>query len=57
VYDRIYGARFAPEAAVDALALAGWDGGVLELGVGTGRLAIPLVARGIRVDGIEPARR
>lgn len=28
-------------------------GRVLELGVGTGRLAIPLVQRGVPVDGIE----
>jgi len=56
VYDQIYGARFAPQAAVSTLAAAGRDGGVLELGAGTGRLAIPLAARGIRVDGIEASR-
>lgn len=53
VYDRIYGARFAPDDAVLTLALLARDGGVLELGVGTGRLAIPLAQRGVRVDGIE----
>lgn len=53
VYDRIYGARFAPDAAVDALEAAAGDGAVLEMGVGTGRLAIPLAARGVVVDGIE----
>ena len=53
VYDRIYGARFAPDDAVRTLARLGRDGGVLELGVGTGRLAIPLAQRGVRVDGIE----
>jgi SAM-dependent methyltransferase len=53
VYDRIYGVRFPPDAAVGALAAVGRGGGVLELGVGTGRLAIPLAARGIQVDGIE----
>ena len=53
VYDRIYGARFAPRAAVDALARAADGGRVLELGLGTGRLALPLVARGVPVDGIE----
>lgn len=53
VYDRIYGARFAPEDAVTTLARLGREGGVLELGVGTGRLAIPLAQRGVRVDGIE----
>lgn len=53
VYDRIYGARFVPDAAVAALAAAAGGGPVLELGVGTGRLAIPLAERGLRVDGIE----
>lgn len=53
VYDRIYGARFAPDAAVEALVRAAAGGRVLELGLGTGRLAIPLVARGVEVDGIE----
>jgi SAM-dependent methyltransferase len=56
VYDQIYGARFGPQAAVSTLAAAGRDGGVLELGAGTGRLAIPLAARGIRVDGIEASQ-
>jgi SAM-dependent methyltransferase len=32
--------------------LAG-DGPVLELAVGTGRIALPLAARGLRVDGID----
>lgn len=53
VYDRIYGARFAPEDAVTTLARLGRGGGVLELGVGTGRLAIPLAQHDVRVDGIE----
>ncbi len=29
------------------------DGPALELGLGTGRVALPLAARGIRVDGID----
>lgn len=37
----------AGEAGDDA------DGDVLELGVGTGRLAIPLAARGLRVTGVD----
>ncbi|XAS76132.1 class I SAM-dependent methyltransferase [Dermatophilaceae bacterium Sec6.4] len=54
VYDRIYGARFVPDAAVAALSsAAGAGGSILELGLGTGRLAIPLAAAGLRVDGIE----
>ena len=37
--------------------LARWAGGgpALELAIGTGRIALPLAARGIRVDGIELA--
>ena len=54
VYDRIYGDRFVPESAVTALATAAGPGGrLLELGIGTGRLAIPLNNLGIRVEGIE----
>ncbi len=40
------------ESTVDFLApLAG--GGALELGIGTGRIALPLAARGVRVEGID----
>ena len=53
VYDRIYGARSAPDDAVAALAEAARSGRVLELGLGTGRLAIPLARLGVPVDGIE----
>jgi SAM-dependent methyltransferase len=53
VYDRIYGARFDPGPAVTALAAAAGGGAVLELGLGTGRLAIPLTHAGVPVDGIE----
>ncbi|MDQ6776257.1 MAG: class I SAM-dependent methyltransferase [Actinomycetota bacterium] len=57
VYDRIYGARFDPTLAVAALADAAGPGGrVLELGLGTGRLAIPLLRHGLQVDGIEASR-
>lgn len=40
-------------AAVGFLASIADGGPVLELGVGTGRLALPLGARGVRVDGID----
>jgi len=54
VYDRIYGARFDPEVAVATLAeTAGTGGRLLELGIGTGRLAIPLLHRGVQVEGIK----
>jgi SAM-dependent methyltransferase len=41
------------EPAVSFLADLAGDGSVLELGVGTGRLALPLSRRGTRVSGIE----
>jgi len=47
---------FAPavvDAAVDFLAGLAGSGAALEFGVGTGRLALPLSARGVRVHGIE----
>ena len=54
-YDRVNAARFAQaDAAVAALAgLAPPGGRMLELGVGTGRLALPLVERGFEVWGID----
>lgn len=56
-YDESTGAYFEPaaiEAAVDFLEpLAA--GGALELAIGTGRIAVPLAARGIRVAGIDYA--
>jgi SAM-dependent methyltransferase len=41
------------EATVDSLAELAGGGGALELGVGTGRIALPLAARGVRVHGID----
>jgi SAM-dependent methyltransferase len=38
---------------VDLLAGLAGDGPALELAVGTGRIALPLAERGVRVDGIE----
>ena len=54
-YDDRYRQRFA-EAEATASFLAGLarpPGPVLELGIGTGRLALPLVARGAEVHGID----
>lgn len=52
VYDGFYHA--APlSTQVDLLAELAGDGPVLELGIGTGRLALPLVERGIPVHGID----
>jgi SAM-dependent methyltransferase len=41
------------DPAVSFLADLAGDGGALELRIGTGRLALPLSRRGIRVHGIE----
>ena len=55
-YDADSADMFAPEVvepAVDVLAELAGDGAALELGIGTGRIAIPLAARGVRVHGID----
>jgi ubiquinone/menaquinone biosynthesis C-methylase UbiE len=42
------------ESAAEAfLAQLAGEGPALELAIGTGRIALPLAARGIRVDGID----
>ncbi|QFG24385.1 class I SAM-dependent methyltransferase [Actinomadura sp. WMMB 499] len=55
-YDDPSGEMFAPEAidpAVDLLAELAGDGRALELGIGTGRIALPLARRGVPVHGID----
>jgi SAM-dependent methyltransferase len=56
VYDDWYGDLFDTDSAVEALAALAGSGPVLELGVGTGRLAIPLAARGLTVIGVDASR-
>ena len=46
-------ASAAIEPVVDVLAAIAGSGRALELGVGTGRIALPLSARGVPVHGIE----
>jgi SAM-dependent methyltransferase len=41
------------EPVVDFLAQLAGDGAALELGIGTGRIAVPLAARGVPVHGID----
>ena len=56
VYDDWYGAVTDAEACADrvaALAAEAGGGPVLELGVGSGRLALPLLARGLEVHGVD----
>ncbi len=50
------GELFAPavvDPVVDFLAGLAGDGAALELGIGTGRIALPLARRGVRVHGID----
>src|SRR5439155_24777803 len=41
------------DPAVDFLADLAGDGAALELAIGTGRIALPLTQRGVRVHGID----
>lgn len=52
-YDDLYEAEWETDAAVDRIAELAAAGKVLELGIGTGRLAIPLAGRGIEVHGVD----
>jgi SAM-dependent methyltransferase len=52
-YDSIYGDAFDTDGAVDFLAQLTPGGRVLELGVGTGRIALPLAARGLDTWGVD----
>ncbi len=55
-YDESEADMFAPavvDPAVDFLAELAGHGAALELGIGTGRIALPLAHRGIRVHGID----
>ncbi len=53
VYDEWYGADPDTATCVDTLAELAAGRPVLELGVGTGRLAIPLAGRGLAVTGVD----
>jgi len=53
VYDEWYRNVSRIDATVDRLRALGGDGPFLELGVGTGRLALPLAATGASVTGID----
>ncbi len=56
VYDAASGSMFDPavlEPTVDLLVELAGGGPALELAIGTGRIALPLSARGVPVSGIE----
>jgi SAM-dependent methyltransferase len=55
-YDETTADMFEPDAidpVVDFLAGLAGDGAALEFGIGTGRIALPLARRGVRVHGID----
>ena len=53
VYDRWPGVPANAEAVVEFLAPLAKGRRALELGIGTGRVALPLAARGVKVCGID----
>src|SRR5690606_18479702 len=58
-YDDPESPAFQPEvvaATVDFLAALAGDGRALELAIGTGRMALPLAARGVAVSGVDMSR-
>jgi SAM-dependent methyltransferase len=57
VYDEWYGQSFDTDGAVELLARLAGPGPVLELGVGTGRLAVPLADQGLTVIGVDASPR
>src|ERR1700730_6498551 len=55
-YDEDEAEMFDPavvEPVIDFLVEFAGDGRALELGIGTGRIAVPLAQRGVRVHGID----
>jgi SAM-dependent methyltransferase len=55
-YDESAADMFDPalvNPVIDFLADLAFDGTALELGIGTGRIALPLAQRGIRIHGID----
>jgi 2-polyprenyl-3-methyl-5-hydroxy-6-metoxy-1,4-benzoquinol methylase len=49
----IYEAGMDTTSTVDLLAELAGKGRALALGIGTGRVAVPLAARGVQVEGID----
>ena len=57
IYDEWVGGRDDRGPSVDFLAARAQGRPGLELGIGTGRIALPLAARGVPVDGIDASPR
>ncbi len=52
-YDELYAGHWDTAGTVDCLAALAGGGKVLEFGIGTGRLSVPLVERGLEVHGVD----
>ena len=52
-YDEWFGLPEDTDQAVEFLARLAGPGPALELGIGTGRVAVPLAARGVEVHGVD----
>ena len=55
-YDRMYPGGAGVEPSVNVLAKLAGGGRALELGIGTGRVALPLAERGVTVQGIDASQ-
>jgi ubiquinone/menaquinone biosynthesis C-methylase UbiE len=55
VYDDLY--TEVEPAMIDTLADLAGSGPALELGIGTGRVALPLFARGLQIHGLDASPR
>ena len=56
VYDQSRRVSRNTETTVEFLAAMAGHGPILELGIGTGRIALPLVQRGFEVHGVDASR-
>jgi ubiquinone/menaquinone biosynthesis C-methylase UbiE len=52
-YDELYPSSSNTHAMVETLARLAGPGPALELGIGTGRVALPLASNGLTVHGID----
>ncbi len=56
IYDELYDGLFDTAGAVEFLAGLARGGRALELGIGTGRIALPLQRAGVHVSGVDASR-